>query len=195
MIIVKDENCNVENITNLLKKRIPDVEIDQDIGAELSYSLADEKSALFPEMFEELESRKTELGIASYGASITTMEEVFIRVGREAEKRIAEEYLKNHEHERIEEIPQPTVSTESNGNGVHVNIADNASEAQTPELSTTDLVHITEDTSKRRNTGIRLIIQQLQAMLTKKCIYVLRNRALLAGQVKKGIILVLILEY
>lgn len=29
--------------------------------------------------YEELEQRKDELGIASYGASITTMEEVFMR--------------------------------------------------------------------------------------------------------------------
>ena len=55
------------------------MEVDQDVGAELSYSLPDEKSNLFPGMFEELERRKDELGIASYGASITTMEEVFMK--------------------------------------------------------------------------------------------------------------------
>lgn len=79
LTIVKDPECNADGITNVLKKTIPDIEIDQDVGAELSYSLPDEKSQMFPDMFEELESRKEELGIASYGASITTMEEVFIR--------------------------------------------------------------------------------------------------------------------
>ena len=64
---MKNDECNVDKITELLKNRIPNVEIDQNIGAELTYSLPDEKSSLFPEMFEELEQRKVELGIASYG--------------------------------------------------------------------------------------------------------------------------------
>jgi len=79
LIIVKSSSCIVENITNLLKKSIPEAEIDQNVGAELSYSLPDSKSHLFPAIFEELESRKESLGIASYGASITTMEEVFMK--------------------------------------------------------------------------------------------------------------------
>ncbi len=30
-------------------------------------------------MFHEIESKRSELGVASYGASVTTMEEVFLR--------------------------------------------------------------------------------------------------------------------
>lgn len=33
----------------------------------------------FEALFTELEQRREELGIASYGASVTTMEEVFLR--------------------------------------------------------------------------------------------------------------------
>jgi hypothetical protein len=36
---------------------------------------------VFPHMFEELEARQAELGIDSYGMSITTMEEVFLKAG------------------------------------------------------------------------------------------------------------------
>lgn len=93
MILVKEPGCDIEKITNLLKKRIPEVEVDQNVGAELSYSLPDHKSQYFPETFQELEARKSELGIASYGASITTMEEVFIRVGRETERKITDEII------------------------------------------------------------------------------------------------------
>lgn len=67
LIIVKQPVCDAEKITQVLRKSIPDVEIDQNVGAELSYSLPDGKSKLFPAMFEELEKRKDELGIASYG--------------------------------------------------------------------------------------------------------------------------------
>ena len=37
----------------------------------------------FEELFSEIESNREELGIASYGASVTTLEEVFIKVGQE----------------------------------------------------------------------------------------------------------------
>lgn len=67
MIIVKQPVCDVEKITRVLRKTIPDVEIDQNVGAELSYSLPDGMSQLFPTLFEELENKQQELGIASYG--------------------------------------------------------------------------------------------------------------------------------
>lgn len=66
MVIVKTPDCVVDNITNLLKNSVPDVEVDQNIGAELSYILPDAKSHLFAAVFEELESRRDELGIARY---------------------------------------------------------------------------------------------------------------------------------
>lgn len=64
---MKQPECDVKKITEVICKTIPDVEIDQNVGAELSYSLPDRKSKLFPTLFEELEMRKDELGIASYG--------------------------------------------------------------------------------------------------------------------------------
>lgn len=79
LIIVKQSNCQVDRITQLLQRHIPIVHVDQNVGAELSYSLPDEESQKFPEMFKELEDRKHDLGIASYGCSITQMEEVFMR--------------------------------------------------------------------------------------------------------------------
>ena len=80
LVIVKaEEGCDASKITQVLKNHIGEISIEQDVGAELSYSLPDEKAHLFAEMFAELERRKEELRIDSYGASLTTMEEVFIR--------------------------------------------------------------------------------------------------------------------
>jgi len=155
LIIVKEPTCVVESITELLRKRIPDVEIDGNIGAELSYSLPEVKSEYFPEMFGELERRKEELGIASYGASITTMEEVFIRVGREAERRIT----------RAFELQQQS-SPETHITQLHPDTKDDGKEE-----------------SIVRNSGMRHLAQQLWAMLVKKWIYSVRNRQLLLGQV------------
>jgi len=79
LTIVKEQTSSVEKITKFLQDRIPEIDTDQNVGLEISYSLPDDKSHLFPHMFNELEAQKKDLGISSYGASITTMEEVFIR--------------------------------------------------------------------------------------------------------------------
>ena len=49
------------------------------VGAELSYILPNDKVSAFAAMFTELETKKDELGILGYGASVTTMEEVFMK--------------------------------------------------------------------------------------------------------------------
>ena len=48
-------------------------------SAELSYTLPSESSDRFEEMFTCLEKDSASLGIQSFGASVTTMEEVFMR--------------------------------------------------------------------------------------------------------------------
>ncbi|CAL8096130.1 unnamed protein product [Orchesella dallaii] len=159
LIIVKQPQCDVNKITDVLRKSIPDAEIDQNVGAELSYSLPDVKSQLFPAMFEELESRKENLGIASYGCGIVTMEEIFIRVGKEAEAKVLGATEQNGHH-----------ATQT----LEVNIENEKSLAQIDaEL---------ENEERKRATGIPLKFQQFKAMIAKKCIYAIRNRVLLLVQ-------------
>ena len=47
------------------------------VGAELTFVLPKESAASFPAMFTALERERDSLGIESYGASVTTMEEVW----------------------------------------------------------------------------------------------------------------------
>lgn len=69
----------MEAITKRLQAHVADAELDQNVGAELSYVLPTADVAKFEAMFLELEQRKAELKISSYGASQTTMDEVFLR--------------------------------------------------------------------------------------------------------------------
>ncbi|KAG0722166.1 ATP-binding cassette sub-family A member 3 [Chionoecetes opilio] len=85
LIIVKEKGCDVHAITERLQAHIHDAELDQNVGAELSYVLPTADVAKFEAMFLELEQKKTELKISSYGASQTTMDEVFLRVGESVE--------------------------------------------------------------------------------------------------------------
>lgn len=70
----------------MLKKFIPDIRPENDIGAELSYQLPYKYSKLFKDMLENLENSSDELNLNGYGISITTMEEVFMKIGTQKEE-------------------------------------------------------------------------------------------------------------
>jgi hypothetical protein len=52
-----------------------------EVGAELSFQLPMASSAAFPALFTALETGSASLGIENYGVSVTTLEEVFMKVG------------------------------------------------------------------------------------------------------------------
>jgi ATP-binding cassette subfamily A (ABC1) protein 3 len=70
-----------KDIHNLVHSYIPDAEPLSDVGAEQSFRLPFSASSKFVELFGVLDSRKAQLGIGEYGISVTTLEEVFLRVG------------------------------------------------------------------------------------------------------------------
>ncbi|KAL1395380.1 hypothetical protein pipiens_011301, partial [Culex pipiens pipiens] len=79
LICVKGPNCDKQLVLDLLRKYISDVRIDTDIGSELSFVLKEDYIRVFQPMLEYLESRMDMCGITSYGISLTTMEEVFLK--------------------------------------------------------------------------------------------------------------------
>ena len=79
MVIVKEPTCNVEALTQVVQSHVPNAQLESNISAELSYILPQDSSHKFVGLFTELEKESEKLGVASYGASVTTMEEVFLR--------------------------------------------------------------------------------------------------------------------
>ena len=79
--MVKDAVCESSRVEQLVKTFVPDAEQVTDVGAELSFILPSSSTPSFPDLFDRLESDKTGLGIQSFGVSVTTMEEVFMKVG------------------------------------------------------------------------------------------------------------------
>ncbi|GJQ65474.1 hypothetical protein Trydic_g7579 [Trypoxylus dichotomus] len=57
--------------------------VESEVGTELTYILPDSKANMFEMMLDDLENRIDSLGIQSYGISLATLEEVFMRVGVE----------------------------------------------------------------------------------------------------------------
>ncbi|CAG9840389.1 unnamed protein product [Diabrotica balteata] len=81
LIMDKAKTCNPHKVTELLKKFIPEIEIHSNVGSELTYLLSENNAPVFEALLKQIEQESYELGIRSYGISLTTMEEVFMKVG------------------------------------------------------------------------------------------------------------------
>jgi ATP-binding cassette subfamily A (ABC1) protein 3 len=71
--------CQPENITNLLRRYIPHVQVQTQAGSEVIYQLSESDSHKFQKMLRRLEKNMNQLGILSYGVSLTTLEDVFMK--------------------------------------------------------------------------------------------------------------------
>ena len=79
LVVVKDDHCNVDVLTNVVQDFVASAELKTIINKEVSYLLPDNESSKFAELFRDLQSRKDTLVILSFGPSATTMEEVFLK--------------------------------------------------------------------------------------------------------------------
>ncbi|XP_026750211.2 phospholipid-transporting ATPase ABCA3-like [Galleria mellonella] len=83
LTIVKANECNVEEITQFFKTYVPDIKENTNIGSELTYILPNDSVSRFPDMLKEFEQKKEILHVSSYGLSVTSLEEVFMKAGAE----------------------------------------------------------------------------------------------------------------
>lgn len=155
LICVKDETCITHNVTELLAKYIPDIEVESDIGTELSYQLPENKVSIFEQMFSDLEDHRVELHLEGYGVSLTTLEEVFLKIGSDSFS--------------LDGTTSNSISNgiTANGNGYSGFDSEksiNASSTASTISDTAPLLH-----------GLRLKQNQWYAMLKKKLIYWSRN--------------------
>ncbi|ELW67448.1 ATP-binding cassette sub-family A member 8 [Tupaia chinensis] len=74
-----NEICVQENITSLVKQHIPDAKLSAESEGKLVYTLPLERTNKFPDLYKDLDSCPG-LGIESYGVSMTTLSEVFLKL-------------------------------------------------------------------------------------------------------------------
>lgn len=79
LTIVKNDNCNVDELSNIIMDYIPSAISLSDVGKEVSFQLPYSSTSVFGELFGRFDENKQSLGIDSYGVSVTTLEEVFIK--------------------------------------------------------------------------------------------------------------------
>ncbi|MGH0133372.1 UNVERIFIED_CONTAM: hypothetical protein FKN15_052353 [Acipenser sinensis] len=90
------ESCDTDHMTSLIKQHISKAQLSRQQEAELTYTLPFENMDTFSGLFSELDSRP-DLGIENYGVSMTTLEDVFLKLEAEAEVDQADYSVFNQE--------------------------------------------------------------------------------------------------
>uniref|UniRef100_A0A182SA26 ABC transporter domain-containing protein n=1 Tax=Anopheles maculatus TaxID=74869 RepID=A0A182SA26_9DIPT len=67
LVCVKRPDCQPETVVMLLRRYVPDVVVESDIGTELSLRLHEQYRAMFQPALEELEQNVDQCGISGYG--------------------------------------------------------------------------------------------------------------------------------
>ncbi|KAG8506409.1 ATP-binding cassette sub-family A member 3 [Galemys pyrenaicus] len=171
MTLVKEPHCSPEAISQLVSHHVPNATLESSAGAELSYTLPKESTHRFESLFAKLEKQQKELGIASFGASVTTMEEVFLRVGKLVDTSMD-----------IQAVQLPALQYQHERRASDWALDGHLCGVMDPTDGAGSLV---EDVcgAAQLNTGLALHCQQFWAMLLKKAAYSWRGWKLVVAQV------------
>jgi len=83
LICVKEFGFQSVDVLNVLHKYAPEATIESETQTEATFVISEDKLPLFEQIFKELEDNSKELGISSFGCNLTTLEEVFLKLGIE----------------------------------------------------------------------------------------------------------------
>uniref|UniRef100_A0A8C7EKL0 ABC transporter domain-containing protein n=1 Tax=Neovison vison TaxID=452646 RepID=A0A8C7EKL0_NEOVI len=161
IVMVKEAHCNVEEISKLLQYYIPTATLEKNVNKEVSFILPKEYTRSFEALFTDLEKRQYDLGIASFGASITTMEEVFFRVSNLEDSQTGIQAT---------QTPPPSVMSEVSVKNQNWSMPSNFST-------------MNEIPAIMFNTGYSLYHQQFRALFIKRAMFSWRNWKLILLQI------------
>ncbi|XP_028043813.1 ATP-binding cassette sub-family A member 1 isoform X2 [Bombyx mandarina] len=147
LALVKDAACQVDLVTEFFKTYIPDIKENTNIGSELTYILPNEYVSKFPDMFKDLEEKRELLKISSYGLSLASLEEVFMKAGAE-------------------------YSTENEPKRNHHNIVPYSDDAIGP-IESQNYSHLD---SSEKVRGFKLLKNHIKAMFLKLAYNTMRNK-------------------
>ncbi|ETL45342.1 hypothetical protein L916_04547, partial [Phytophthora nicotianae] len=81
LTLVKDDaKCDDDAVAAFVQSYVPAAVLLSNVGSEIAFQLPLHSSSEFATMFAEMDRQLQTLGLLSYGVSVTTLEEVFIKV-------------------------------------------------------------------------------------------------------------------
>ena len=79
LFVDKQESSSNENIRTLIRRHLPNIVMQRESPSELIFGIRRIDSQHVGEVIRALDEHGTEVGVNSYGLSMTTIEEVFLR--------------------------------------------------------------------------------------------------------------------
>ncbi|GMF13570.1 unnamed protein product [Phytophthora lilii] len=87
LTLVKDDaKCDDDAVAAFVTSYVPAAQLLSNVGSEIAFQLPLHSSSEFATMFAEMDRQLQSLGLLSYGVSVTTLEEVFIKVAELADE-------------------------------------------------------------------------------------------------------------
>ncbi|EEY57112.1 ATP-binding Cassette (ABC) Superfamily [Phytophthora infestans T30-4] len=87
--MIKAPGCDVEAVGAFLRNFVPEAKCLSNFGSEVVFQLPSKSSGVFSTMLQVLDDEKSNLRVVQYGISVTTLEEVFLRISQDREEEAA----------------------------------------------------------------------------------------------------------
>uniref|UniRef100_F6USW1 ABC transporter domain-containing protein n=1 Tax=Ciona intestinalis TaxID=7719 RepID=F6USW1_CIOIN len=173
VVLTKTPSCDVAKVDEIFRSHVKESKLERTAGGEISFVLPFDSSSSFPKLFQTLEQDAGALGVTNFGATVTTMEEVFLR----------SEKLSNFIKKRREigSLRMQTLQYKQN-RAIH-------SDQHVPKFRYsfvipscsiyTEYLH----SSLKYNDGVALWFQQFYALLIKRLLHSKRNYKVAVAQI------------
>ena len=91
LICVKEPGCDTNLILDVLREHAPDTKLESDAQTEAVFIISEQHLPIFAKIFKHLEDDTSRLKISTFGCNLSTLEEVFLKLGTESLSTISEE--------------------------------------------------------------------------------------------------------
>ncbi len=158
LTMTKDgRRCDERGAKDLIRRFVPSAGTISNVSGELAMALPSEDEDRFTEMLKALSESKSKLGIANFGLSVTTLEDVFLRVGSNADGGIKEADAIGL---NVEELEQ---------NGLQrMNSVDSGADYAAPDQALTDF-------RSGYAAGLSLFFLHMKGLVTKRVLQTFRT--------------------
>lgn len=139
--------------------QIPEAAVLTNVGAELTFQLPFNTADRFVSLFTEFDDHKKELGITTYGVSVTTMEEVFLNSAKVVDKEFAR-----------------SISSRRNLNGQGVSVAEGTKHLEINEEEEEKKINRKDFTRTTSDIHENLFWRHFHANFLKRFQYAIRDK-------------------
>ncbi|CAL1546211.1 unnamed protein product, partial [Lymnaea stagnalis] len=164
--LVKTKETLSDNVTVAILEISPSAQYLGETLSEIEYRVPDDKVTDMPKLLRYVEDHKHELKVLSYGLKSTTLEDVFIRVGKDVEKDETKRNSRMSRESKTSKAKSADKETVVSGSSSTDKDEEDPKEKEEEEKVDTASTDFNEMVSYTKNNGLVLFRQQLSAIMT-----------------------------